>query len=85
MSPSGKLLAVTNLIDGVDWYSVQDKCFLSTTGYELGRNYMVDVAFLDETTVIMGNGHAQPIIANHMEKHIQILEIQKAGGAIFMP
>jgi len=85
LSPSRKLLAITNLIDGVDWYSMKDKHFLSTTGYELGSNYMVDIAFLDETTVVAGSGQGQLIIANHIEKRIHIMKIHKAGGEIFMP
>lgn len=84
MSPSRKLLAITNLIDGVDWYSVEDQDFRCTTEYELGNNYMIDVAFLDETTVITGSGHGRLIIANHMEKHVHVMKIDKAGGEISM-
>jgi hypothetical protein len=80
LSPSGKLLAVTNLVDGVDWYSVEEKRFLSTTPYKLGRsNYVVDLAFLDENTAITG-GQGQLIIVRHKtvaEPHV--LKIENAG------
>ena len=49
-SPSGRLIAVTNLVDGIDWYSVIEGTFKGTTAYKsIHSNYMIDIAFLDKT------------------------------------
>ncbi|PPQ71545.1 hypothetical protein CVT26_010405 [Gymnopilus dilepis] len=60
ISPSGERLAVFNLSDGTDWYSLSYKKYLSTTRYSLGNtetesNLVVDIAFVDEDTVAVGH------------------------------
>jgi hypothetical protein len=76
-------MAATNLVDGIDWYSVQERQFKSTTAYTVvgNSNYIVEVEFLDETTVIAGSNQSQLFVASYgMADHPHILEIPNAGG-----
>lgn len=70
LSPSGTLLAIANLGSGIDWLSIPERRFLSTTRYDLtdrtsitGEVYIVSIRFLDERTVIVGDNRSQLIIA----------------------
>ncbi|KAF8870091.1 hypothetical protein BD779DRAFT_1479193 [Infundibulicybe gibba] len=64
ISKSGiKLLAVTNLHDGIDWYCLYRKRYMMTTRYKLGFNVVVDIEFIDDMTVIVGQGSGEAIIA----------------------
>lgn len=63
LSPSGKLLAVANLQDGIDYYSIEERRYLSTTSFDLGTAHVVDIEFLDEHTVVTGHSRSSVIIA----------------------
>ncbi|KAF8879034.1 hypothetical protein BD779DRAFT_1676570 [Infundibulicybe gibba] len=64
-----RLLAVTNLHNGIDWYCLYQKRYMMTTRYELGLNVVVDIEFIDDMTVIVGQGSEETIIATFgMEK-----------------
>ncbi|KAF8880277.1 hypothetical protein BD779DRAFT_1675975 [Infundibulicybe gibba] len=58
-----KLLAITNLHDGIDWYCLYRKRYMMTTRYKLGLNVVVDIEFIDDMTVIVGQGTGEAIIA----------------------
>lgn len=63
LSPSGSILAATNMDDGIDWYSITRREYVSTTYYDVQgasrSRRLVGITFLDEVTVLAGhvNGH----------------------------
>lgn len=49
-----------NMKDGIDWYSLSHNNYISTTTYTVAsshppRNLIVDLVFIDEDTVAVGN------------------------------
>ena len=83
LSPSGNLIAITNLIHGIDWYSVPERQHKCTTTYTYehlgGTNFIFELEFLDENTVITGSGQSQLMIASYgMTSSPYILEIPDA-------
>lgn len=70
VSPSGDRLAIMNLIDGIDFYSISHRCFSSTTRYTMsrrnpGRNYLVDMIFVDDETVAFGHSDGYVAFATY--------------------
>jgi hypothetical protein len=67
LSPSGFLLAIANLTKGIDWLSIPNRRYLSSTEYPLSNGSsevcIVSIQFLDEHTVIVGDNRSQLIIA----------------------
>ncbi|KAF8877191.1 hypothetical protein BD779DRAFT_1475331 [Infundibulicybe gibba] len=75
-----RLLAVTNLHNGIDWYCLYRKRYMMTTRYELGLNVVVDIEFIDDMTVIVGQGSEETIIATFgMEKDPSSYTIQETS------
>lgn len=65
LSASGKVLAVTNLLDGIDWYSIPEREYRSTTTYEMGSTgHVVGLDFVDEKTVVAGHVDGHLIFAD---------------------
>lgn len=67
LSPSRQLLAIANMDDGVDWYSIKDREYLSSTTYEKPGDYkyIAGIDFIDERTVVAGNSGGQLMFATH--------------------
>jgi len=83
LSPSGDTLVISNLVDGIDWYSVKEKRFLDTTPYESDgvNTYLVEVTFLDEMTVLAGSNQSRLIITSrNLANSPYVRTIPGAGG-----
>ena len=58
VSPNQKVLAVTNLYDGIDWYSLDsnhfvDTSFLHTTPHAISGNCILPVTFIHNGTAVL--------------------------------
>jgi len=83
LSPSGNTLVITNLVDGIDWYSVEERQFLDTTPYESDgvNTYILEVTFLDEMTVVVGSDQSRLIITSrNLANRPYVRTIPGAGG-----
>ena len=67
LSPSGRLLAIANLSNGIDWYSIKERIYLSSTTYEAfdEHAYVPGLDFIDERTVVVGACGGQIKFATH--------------------
>jgi len=67
LSPSGSILAATNMYDGIDWYSITRREYVSTTYYDVQgasrSRRLVGITFLDEVTVLAGHVDGQLVVA----------------------
>ena len=64
LSPSKKLVAVTNLADSVNWYGVEEHAFLHSTIYGMKEKFVVGLCFLSESAIIVGHSHRELIITS---------------------
>jgi hypothetical protein len=68
VSPSGRLIAATNLISGVEWFSAVTKSHLSCTkvvdDYD-HSSYLLPIVFLSDTTFIMGHNAGKVVFGSH--------------------
>jgi len=64
LSPCKKLLVITNLVDGVDWYGVEEHAFLCSTIYGSKEKFIVGLDFLSENAIIVGHSCRELIIAS---------------------
>lgn len=58
VSPNEKILAVTNLYDGIDWYSLDsnhfmDTPFQNTTPHTISENVILPVIFVHNGTAVL--------------------------------
>ncbi len=58
MSPNQNVLAVTNLYDGIDWYSLDsnhfmDTLFQHTTPHAISDNVILPVTFIHNGTAVL--------------------------------
>jgi hypothetical protein len=58
VSPNGKMLAVTNLYDGIDWYSLDsnhftDTSFQYTTTHPTPENVILPVTFIHGNNAVL--------------------------------
>jgi len=82
VSPSGERVAVANLRNGIDWYSVSHKSYAMTTKFKnttnRGGNYVVGIVFIDEDTVAVGHIDGKVIFAScgipFMTGHLRVAE-----------
>jgi len=63
VSPNQKILAVTNLYDGIDWYSLDsnhfmDTHFQSTTPHTISENVILPVTFVHNGTAVLSGTSA---------------------------
>ncbi|RXW15899.1 hypothetical protein EST38_g9955 [Candolleomyces aberdarensis] len=68
LSPSGRLIAATNLVSGVEWFSAVTKSHLSTTRIDdeyNHRSYMLPIEFLSDTTFAIGHNAGKVISGCH--------------------
>lgn len=64
LSPSGRILAVMNLSDGIDWYSVENGTYIRSTTYVITEFFPVNVKFLGEEVVVAGNSQGGIVFAS---------------------
>jgi hypothetical protein len=82
LSPSKKLLAVTNLADGVDWYGVEERAFLRSTIYSSKEKFIVGLGFLSKNAIIVGHSRGDLIIASTvMERDPQHFQFLPGRGS----
>ncbi|KAF8989605.1 hypothetical protein BDQ17DRAFT_1434319 [Cyathus striatus] len=63
-SPYTGILAVANLYDGIDWYSICDEAFMFTTKYNVGdENDIVGIKFMDGMSVVATQGDGRIVTA----------------------
>ncbi|TFK68615.1 hypothetical protein BDN72DRAFT_897953 [Pluteus cervinus] len=86
LSPDGRLLAVTNVRDGIDWYSIVDRRYLGTTPCDLGKmdpvHYVVGVSFLDNDTVVAGHGKALLAIISPKRPTTDFIEFKEEKSSL---
>lgn len=63
VSPDETKLAVTNLFDGVDLYSLIDQTRLHSVPVDMKENVSVAVAFMGDNTIVFGGGSGLAYIA----------------------
>ncbi|TFK70720.1 hypothetical protein BDN72DRAFT_521346 [Pluteus cervinus] len=87
VSPDGKLLAVVNLKDGIDWYDLDNRHFMCTTLGEFGKvddktRYGVGIAFLDNESVAIGNGRGRLSVASYRCPRIMSLNVERERSSL---
>lgn len=67
LSPLQDLLAATNLIDGIDWYSIKTQKYIGSTHYDIkgkdGSVRVVGIDFVDNVTVVAGHPDGGVVLA----------------------
>jgi len=63
-----KLLAITNLVDRVNWYSVDECAFLHSMIYGSKERFIVGLDFLSENAIIVSHSQGELIIASTVMK-----------------
>lgn len=68
LSPSGTLLVVTNLHDGIDWYNLTLQRWVGTSILNLGtKQQIVEPVFIAEDTVASAHGNGRMAFAKFNE------------------
>lgn len=82
LSPSGALVAITNLTDGVEWYDVTKRKYLHSTKYKVGEKIVVDIEFVGEDAVVAGHSNGDLILAaTKIDKNpVRYTFLSKTGG-----
>lgn len=73
LSPSGAILAVTNLVDGIDWYSVEEGAYTHSTTYEFTESFPVNIRFIGEAAVVAGNSQGGLVFASSTSVQLPIV------------
>jgi hypothetical protein len=81
VSPNESKLAVTNLFDGVDVYSMADQSRLNSVSVDVKENVSTAVAFLSDNTVVFGGGSGVAYIAEGTP--LMVTRILRHGGMSF--
>lgn len=63
VSPDETKLAVTNLFDGVDLYSLADQSRLGSIPVDMGENFPTAVSFASNSSIIFGGGSGCAYVA----------------------
>lgn len=67
LSPQQDMLATTNLIDGIDWYSIESQRHIGSTRYDIkakdGSVRVVGIDFVDNNTVVAGHPDGGVVLA----------------------
>ncbi|KAG6912238.1 hypothetical protein DXG01_016051, partial [Tephrocybe rancida] len=64
LSPDGRLFAVANFHDGVDWYTVEDAKYVNTTRFDTKEHFKVQIQFTGLNTVIVGHSRGRMALMN---------------------
>ena len=82
LSPCKKLLAITNLADGVDWYGVEERAFFHSTIYGSKEKFIVGLDFLSENAIIVSHSCGELIIASTvMERDLEYFQFLPGRGS----
>ncbi|KAF9790781.1 WD40-repeat-containing domain protein [Thelephora terrestris] len=81
VSPNESKLAVTNLFDGVDVYSMADQSRLNSVSVDVKENVSTAVAFLSDNTVVFGGGSGVAYIAEGTP--LMVTRILRHGGILY--
>jgi len=82
LSPCKKLLAITNLADGVNWYGVEECAFLRSTIYGSKEKFIVGLDFLSENAIIVSHSRGKLIIASTvMERDLEYFQFLPGRGS----
>jgi len=82
LSPCKKLLAITNLVDRVDWYGVEERAFLHSMTYGLKDKFIVGLDFLSENAIIVGHSCGELIITSTvMERDPEYFQFLPGRGS----
>ena len=80
--PSKKLVAVTNLADGIDWYDIEERAFLCSMIYGVKEKFIVGLCFLSESAIIVWHSHGELIITSTvMERNPQHFHFLPGSGS----
>jgi hypothetical protein len=82
VSPSGTELAVTNLFDGVDVYSLVDQSRLYTVSVDMEENVPATVTFVSDNTVVFGGGSGLAYIAEGTPLRVRHT-LEHGGACVF--
>lgn len=71
-----KTLVVSNLYDGLDWYSIPDRVFSRAVPIRITRNNLIPVLFIDNGNAIVvgGSSGAVRILDSRTAETIQTLD-----------
>lgn len=76
VSPDETKLAVTNLFDGVDLYSLTNQSRLNSVSVDMKENVPVAVAFMSDNAIVFGGGsglayvaEGSPPVVKHTLRH----------------
>lgn len=64
MSPSRRIVAVVNMLDGIDIYNIAGARLIKTIAYDLAELYMMDIRFLDEERLVSGYSRGTLVITS---------------------
>lgn len=79
VSPDETKLAVTNLFDGVDLYSLVDQSRLSSVSVDVKQNVSAAVTFASDNSIVFGGGSGLAYVAEGMP--LTVRYTLKHGGA----
>ena len=82
-------MAVTNVLDGIDWIDVQEQCYLRSTRYPILGCYPVSIRFIAEGVVVAGDNSGRLVLATiEMAKnpeYVEYLAPHKGGRCHHLP
>lgn len=87
VSPNQKVLAVTNLYDGIDWYSLDsnhfmDTSFQHTTPHAISENVILPVTFIHSGTAVLSGTSTGCARITRLKDHSLVESLQHDSGDI---
>lgn len=64
VSPSRRIVAVINMLDGIDVYDIARARLVKTIEYDLAELYMMDICFLNEDRLVSGYSRGTLVIVD---------------------
>ncbi|KAH9953233.1 WD40-repeat-containing domain protein [Russula dissimulans] len=87
ISPNQKILAVTNLYDGIDWYSLDsnhfmDTPFQNTTPHTISENVILPLTFIHNGTAVLSGTSTGCARITSLKDHSLVESLQHDSGDI---
>ena len=84
MSPDEKVLAVTNLYDGIDWYSLDsnhfmDASFQHSTTHTISENVILPLTFVHSGTAVLSGTSTSCARITSLKDHSLVELLQHDG------
>ncbi|RXW15648.1 hypothetical protein EST38_g10206 [Candolleomyces aberdarensis] len=82
LSPSGRLIAATNLISGIEWFSAVTKTHLSTTKVEddyMLRSFKLPIEFISDTTFVVGHNSGKVMYGSYGVDATDVLAVHEVN------